>query len=238
MKLEETLSVMQPYAFPYFGYFCLIQSSNEIVFYDDVNFIKGGWINRNRILVNNEPTIFNVFLSGASSFKEIREIKLLNDDKKTLSTLKTIQQSYKNAPFFQRAYPHIERVFLEQKGNVADFAIASIQAVYDYIGLQFKYRKSSEDFSHTKGEDKVDRLVHMCEELGYKNYINVMGGQELYTKEVFAERGINLYFNKPSLTPYDQFGDSDFHPYLSIIDVMMFCSPGQIRKMLFKYEII
>jgi hypothetical protein len=69
MKLEETLSVMQPYAFPYFGYFCLIQSSNEIVFYDDVNFIKGGWINRNRILVNDKPTILNFFLSGDSSFK-------------------------------------------------------------------------------------------------------------------------------------------------------------------------
>jgi hypothetical protein len=236
MKIEETLSVMQPYAFPYFGYFCLIQSSSEIVFYDDVNFIKGGWINRNRILVNDKPTIFNVFLSGASSFKEIREIQLLNNDSMTSKTLKSIHQSYKNAPFFQIAYPHIERVFLEQKGNIADFAIASIQAIYDYIGIQFKYRKSSVDFSHTKGEDKVDRLVHMCEELGYKNYVNVMGGRGLYTKEGFEERGINLYFNKPTLTEYNQ--NTEFHPYLSIIDVMMFCSPEEIRRMINKYETI
>jgi hypothetical protein len=238
MKVEETLSVMQPYAFPYFGYFCLIQSSNEIVFYDDVNFIKGGWINRNKILVNDKPTIFNIYLSGASSFKEIREIELLRDDKKVLSSLRTIQQSYKNAPYFRDVFPIITKVFLESEGNIADFAIASIQAVYDYIDLPLRYRKSSSDFSHTKGEDKVDRLVHMCEELGYKNYINVMGGQGLYTKEVFAERGINLYFNKPSLTPYNQFGDSDFHPYLSIIDVMMFCSPEKIREIINQYEII
>lgn len=237
MKVEETLSVMQPYAFPYFGYFCLIQSSNEIVFYDDVNFIKGGWINRNRILVNDKPTIFNVFLSGSSSFKEIREIELLRDDKKVLSTLRTIQQSYKNAPYFRDIFPIITKVFIEgTEMNISDFAIASIQAVYDYIGLTLKYRKSSVDFTHTKGEDKVDRLVHMCEELGYKNYINVMGGQNLYTKEVFAERGINLYFNKPTLTKYDQ--NTEFHPYLSIIDVMMFCSPEQIREMINKYEII
>ena len=238
MKVEETLSVMQPYAFPYFGYFCLIQSSNEIVFYDDVNFIKGGWINRNRILVNDKPTIFNIYLSSASSFKEIREIELLRDDKKVLSSLRTIQQSYKNAPYFRDVFPIITKVFIESEGNIADFAIASIQAVYDYIDLPLRYRKSSSDFSHTKGEDKVDRLVHMCEELGYKNYINVMGGQELYTKEVFAERGINLYFNKPSLTPYNQFSDSDFHPYLSIIDVMMFCSPEKIREIINQYEII
>lgn len=236
MKIEETLSVMQPYAFPYFGYFCLIQSSNEIVFYDDVNFIKGGWINRNKILINDKPSIFNIFLSGASSFKEIREINLLNNDSMTSKTLKSIQQSYKNAPYFKLAYPHIERVFLEQKGNVADFAIASIQAVYDYIGLTLKYRKSSESFSHTKGEDKVDRLVHMCEDLGYKNYINVMGGRELYTKEVFVERGIDLYFNKPTLTKYTQ--NTEFNPYLSIIDIMMFCSPEQIKEMINKYEII
>lgn len=236
MKVEETLSVMQPYAFPYFGYFCLIQSSNEIVFYDDVNFIKGGWINRNKILINDKPNIFNIFLSGASSFKEIREIKLLRDDKKILSTLRTIQQSYKNSPYFRDVFPIITKVFIESEGNIADFAIASIQAVYDYLGLTLKYRKSSVDFPHTKGEDKVDRLVHMCKDLGYKNYINVMGGRELYTKEVFAEREINLYFNKPILTEYDQ--NTEFNPYLSIIDIMMFCSPEQIKEMINKYEII
>ena len=236
MKVEETLSVMQPYAFPYFGYFCLIQSSNEIVFYDDVNFIKGGWINRNKILINDKPNIFNIFLSGASSFKEIREIELLRDDKKILSTLRTIQQSYKNAPYFRDVFPIITKVFIESEGNIADFAIASIQAVYDYLGLTLKYKKSSVDFPHTKGEDKVDRLVHMCKDLGYKNYINVMGGRELYTKEVFAERGINLYFNKPILTEYDQ--NTEFNPYLSIIDIMMFCSPEQIKEMINKYEII
>lgn len=236
MNIEKTLSVMQPYAFPYFGYFCLIQSSNEIVFYDDVNFIKGGWINRNRILSNNKPTIFNVFLSGSSSFKEIREINLLNNDLMTAKTLKQIKESYKDAPFFERVYPLIERVFLEQKGNIADFAISSIKMVYDYLDLKLDYHKSSVKFPHTKGENKVDRLIHICKELGYDNYINVMGGFDLYKKEVFLERGINLYFNKPIITEY--FQNNEFHPYLSIIDVMMFCSTEKIREMINKYNII
>jgi len=229
---------MQPYAFPYFGYFCLINSSDLIVFYDDVNFIKGGWINRNRILNNGQPELFNVFLSGASSFKQIKDTMLLNDSNKTQLTLNKIKSAYKNAPFFQRANPHIERVFLEETGSISDFAIQSIKAVYDYIGLELNYVKSSESSPHTKGLNRVERLVTMTKEFGYKNYINVMGGKDLYNKEEFSQYGVNLYFNKPILTPYNQQSEGDFHPYLSIIDVMMFCSPGEIRKMILNYETI
>ena len=238
MERKETLSVMQPYAFPYFGYFCLIESSDLIVFYDDVNFIKGGWINRNRILNNGNPELFNVFLSGASSFKQIKEIMLFDDDKKIESTLNKIKNAYRNAPYFYEVFPIIEKVFEFRQVSISDFAILSIQAVYDYLDLNLNSTISSVCSPHTKGLNKVERLVTMTKELGYKNYINVMGGKDLYNKEEFAQHGVNLYFNKPLLTPYDQKTDGDFHPYLSIIDVMMYCSKEQIINMIRNYETI
>jgi hypothetical protein len=237
MKREETLSIMQPYAFPYFGYFCLIESSDMIVFYDDVNHIKRGWINRNKILLNNEPYQFNIYLKDASQNKEIREVMLLNDDKKTLSTLRTIQQAYSKAPYYKSVFPYIAKVFAESNGNISDFAIDSIKVVYEYLDLPFNYRLSSEISPFTKGEEKSLRLANITKQRGYKNYINVMGGKDLYNKEQFSEMGVNLYFNKPILTQYKQWDDK-FHPYLSIIDIMMFCSKEEIIKMIQNFETI
>ena len=187
---------------------------------------------------NGKPVLFNVYLKSASSFKEIRHTELLNDDKKTQSTLRTIQQSYSKAPYFNDVFSIIKKVFEETKGSISDFAIQSIKVVYDYLGLNLNYKLSSEFSSQTKGQNRVERLVNITKYLGYKNYINVTGGMRLYNKEEFSSYGINLYFNKPLLIPYYQFNDSDFHPYLSIIDVMMFCSKEQIIKMIRSYEII
>ena len=73
------LAIMQPYFFPYIGYFQLINAVDKFVFYDDVNFIKGGWINRNRILVNGEIKFFTVPITGVSSFKKTKETRIKRD---------------------------------------------------------------------------------------------------------------------------------------------------------------
>ena len=68
------LAIMQPYLFPYLGYFQLIAAVDKFVFYDDVNFIKNGWINRNRLLISGKVNYITIPLSGASSFLKINQV--------------------------------------------------------------------------------------------------------------------------------------------------------------------
>jgi len=236
MKREETLSIMQPYAFPYFGYFCLIESSNEIVFYDDVNFIKRGWINRNNLLLNNKTFLFQIPLSAVSQNKMINEIEILNDEKWKNNLLKTINQCYSKAPFYSEVYPILSEFILSSKGKISNFAIGSINIVYDYLGLSFNYKLSSECSPKTKGQEKSSRLANITKQLGYKNYINVSSGSELYTKEDFKNMGVDLYFNIPKITSYEQFSKNNFVPYLSIIDILMFVPKNQIIQMIRNFE--
>ena len=103
---------MQPYFLPYIGYFQLIKAVNLFIIYDDVQFIKGGWINRNYILSNRNKSMFNLILKGASANKLINEISVQTDQNKLL---KTIYHSYKKAPYFEFVYPLIE--------NILDFEV-------------------------------------------------------------------------------------------------------------------
>ena len=102
------LAVMQPYFFPYIGYFQLINAVDKFVFYDDVNYIKGGWINRNNILVNKQKKLISLNLVASSSNKNINEIRIGNRKNKVLNT---IRQSYTKAPYFNKVFPIIEEIF-------------------------------------------------------------------------------------------------------------------------------
>jgi hypothetical protein len=109
------ISIMQPYFFPYLGYFQMVQSANKFIFYDDVNYIKGGWVNRNRIIINSKATMITLPLDNASSFRQINEIRLNNYPGKLL---KTIKQAYCKATYFNQVFPIIEDLFFkdEQRG--------------------------------------------------------------------------------------------------------------------------
>ena len=232
-----TAAVMQPYLFPYIGYFQMINAVDVFVFYDDVNFIKGGWINRNRMLINGSEKLFTVPLKDASSFKLIREIEVNTELPAYSKLLTTIGQSYKKAPFFPDVFPMIEKVFRSQNSTIADLAMLSIQAVNDYLGITTVLKRSSVDFAQTKDLQRAERLIAICKQAGAEKYINAVGGQELYAKEYFATKGIDLKFIKSEPIDYKQF-DNDFVPWLSIIDVLMFNSVEEIHKLLNKFEIL
>ena len=99
------IGIMQPYFLPYIGYWQLLNAVDKYVIYDDVNYIKGGWINRNRILINKEPKYFNVKLNGASPNKLINEVEVSNDNIWQKKLLKTIEENYKKAPFLKKFFP-------------------------------------------------------------------------------------------------------------------------------------
>jgi hypothetical protein len=231
------VAVMQPYLFSYIGYFQLISACDVFVYYDDVTFIKGGWINRNRILLNGEPHRFSVPLSGASSNALIKDVRLAPGGRWTQDFSATLRQAYRRAPHFDRIQQLVESVLNAGHTHIADLAIASIQAVCDYLDLPVLAHRSSSFAPDTRALDRSDRLIAMTRRAGGQTYINPAGGSALYRSSHFADNGVRLQFLEPVSAPYPQFGVAAFVPGLSIIDVLMFNDVEQIRQMLTQYSI-
>lgn len=227
------VAVMQPYFFPYLGYFQLINCSDKFVVYDDVNFIKSGWINRNRILINGVPRYFTVSLKKASPNKLINEIEVSLDTNKLLKTLKL---SYKKAPYFDSIYPIVKKVLTSGLSTIDELATLSLMTVSNYLEIDTEFIISSKKFPQSKDCDRADRLIEITKSCGCRSYVNSEGGKKLYSKDYFLSKGISLSFLNSKLKPYQQFGD-EFHKGLSIIDVLMFNSCQDVKTMLENYKL-
>ena len=230
------LGIMQPYFVPYIGYWQLMNAVDKYVIYDDVNFIKGGWINRNRILVNGQPKYFNIPMIGASPFKLINEIGVNNDLQLINKNLRIIEAAYKKAPYYKDVYPIVEEILKCGKNDIAGYIEESFKVINKYLGISTELIISSnlkKDCS-LKGQDKV---LQICGLLGATEYYNAVGGQELYSFDAFEKHGIKLKFLNTKEIIYDQFGQM-FQPNLSIIDVMMFNSVEEIMTYLNEFELI
>lgn len=224
---------MQPYIFPYIGYWQLIYAVDVFVIFDDVHYIKKGYINRNSILSNGYAHRFTLGLAKASQNKLINEIEVLFDAEKLL---KTFYYSYVKAPFFLDVYPMIEKILYCAQKNLAHFLGFSLAQVSAYLDLNtnFIYSSNIEKDSRLKGQDKI---INICKKIGASDYINPFGGVGLYSKSSFHEEGVSLFFLKSHNIIYSQ-GTIDFIPSLSIIDVLMFNSKNEVRKLLSQYSLV
>ena len=229
------LGIMQPYFFPYIGYFQLINAVDKFIIYDDVNYIKGGWINRNRILINDKPSFINLKMNGSSPNKLIKEIHVSNDNRWKNKLLKSIELSYRKAPFFEMSFPIIEEIINHDEVNLSLYLENLIKRIAEYLEMNTEFVLSSniEKDNSLKGQDKV---IEICKSLGAKEYYNAIGGVELYSAENFNSYGIELRFLRTEYIEYKQF-KNDFSPYLSIIDVMMFNSKEEIMNILDMYSL-
>lgn len=226
---------MQPYFIPYIGYWQLLNAVDEYVIYDDVNFIKGGWINRNRILVNKVPQYFNIPMLGASPNKLINEVGVNQDEKVINKNLRIVQAAYSKAPYFKDVFPMVEEMLRCGESNLASYITVSTRMICDYLGIRTKIFISSdiEKNNQLTGQDKVLEICHI---LGATEYYNAIGGRELYSFEAFQEKGIVLHFLKRNEIQYQQFGEQ-FYQDLSIVDVMMFNSRERVQEMLGEYTL-
>lgn len=226
------VAIMQPYFFPYIGYFQLIHAVDAFVIYDDVNFVKGGWINRNFILSQDEKTRISLQLLGASPHKLINQVQVGNNRQKLF---KTIQQNYRRAPYYQDVIQLIDNILSSKETNLACFLDFSLRQLCSYLGLEKIWHISS-DIQKDKSLRGQQKVLAVCKALGASQYINTPGGKNLYDYASFADQDIQLSFLEPGIVPYQQ-NTKMFIPYLSIIDVMMFNSRHQCQKMLEEYEI-
>jgi hypothetical protein len=230
------LAIMQPYFMPYIGYFQLINSVDEFVVYDNIEFTKKGWINRNRILANGRDLTITVPLKKDSDYLNIVERKLadiwISERKKMLNR---IIELYRKATYFKVAFPVVEQCILFEGENLFDFIYSSIRRVNEYLDINTKILIASTLLmDHSLSAEK--KVIAICKTLKAGNYINPIGGLELYSKEVFKQEGIDLQFLKPDQISYKQF-QNEFVPWLSIIDVIMFNSKDEIKQMLNLYSL-
>lgn len=228
----KTVAVMQPYLFPYIGYWQLIANVDTFVILDDVNYIKRGYINRNNILVDGEKYMFTVPVKKPSQNVLIKDTKLAFDEKEKKRILKMLQMSYSKAPEFEKVFKVLQDIIMYDEDDITEYIKNSIKKIADYLGINTEIIKSSdiEKPEELKGQE---RIIYICKQLGADRYINPCGGVDLYSKERFAEENMELCFLNTDWDKckYQQYGDS-FIQGLSIIDVMMFNKTNQILDML------
>jgi hypothetical protein len=231
------LAIMQPYFMPYIGYFQLINSVDKFVIYDNIQYTKKGWINRNRILTNGKDQLITLPIKKDSDYLNVVERELSESwDKDKNKMLNVIKASYSKSPYFQETFELISKCLNNPEVNLFRFIYDSIVLINGYLEIKTPIVISSTiDINHTlKSQDKV---LSLCKEQNVNVYINSIGGTELYDKEIFKQNGIELNFIKPNPIQYKQF-NNEFVSWLSIIDVMMFNSKEQIKEYLNNYTLV
>jgi hypothetical protein len=229
------VSIMQPYFFPYIGYFQLIHAADKFIILDDVNYINRGWINRNRMLMNGKDFLFTVPLNAASQNRLINEIEILSGNEFKSKTIKSFESSYKKAPFFNDVFPLLIEVFSSEEKLISKLALSSILSVCSYLNIKTMLIETSTVYlnHHLKGQE---RIIDICIRNRASVYLNPQGGTELYDKKNFSKNNIELKFLTPGKIQYHQF-KNDFIPWLSIIDVLMFNSKDEVKNMLNHYTL-
>lgn len=235
--MDKKIGVMQPYIFPYLGYFQLISALDTFVIYDNTQFISRGWVNRNRILVNGKASFITFPLKGSHLTENINKRYFLDDiawHKKRL--LNGIYLSYARAPFFRETFPLIESIVNFKEQNVALFNENSIRILCRHLGIFTKILVSSQLPFYEKLSG-TERLINLLNGLGADVSINPIGGFHLYRCEEFRRHGITLKFIKTEDIPYRQFNGA-YVTNLSIIDMLMFVPLIEIQERLLRYSLI
>jgi hypothetical protein len=233
----RTIGVMQPYLFPYLGYFQLIATSDAFVLCDDLQYVKGSWINRNRVLCDGQPKLISFPLKKAGHLATIRERWLCDDfHREAAALLRRLAHLYQRAPHREEVMPLIKRILEHPERNLAAFNEQSIRALCEHLGIDTPICRAS-DLGLAPELEMQERVIQTVEKLHGKLYINPIGGMDLYCPAAFRARGLQLRFLQMNEFRYPQFKEP-FVPGLSIIDVLMFNSRDEVRDMLERFSLL
>ena len=236
---QRHIAIMQPYFFPYIGYWQLINAADMFVVGDSVHYIKRGWINRNRILgEGGQPQYLGFEICHASCNRLISETKRLVSRKHAEYLCRVLKFYYGRAPHYSEAMEIIKPILLDEEPDLTCYLVKQLKTVAEYLGIETEFRLLSE--VSERWEFRSPEIIRRtCEHFGISNYINPSGaGMGYYDKDIFREMGINLSFLRRNKDiRYKQFSD-DFIPDLSIIDLMMFCSRDELHAMLNSFHFL
>lgn len=227
------VAIMQPYFYPYIGYFQLINSAETFVIYDDVHYIQRGWINRNYILSVNGRTLITIPIVN-KSINKINDTEISCQYNWREKILRSIFLEYKKAPNFDIVFPLIEEAINCQSKYISDIAICSIKSVINYLGITTNILKSSDLEHHNEGRlEKINEILCLTRAT---DFILPPGSVELYFKKDFI---VPTYYLMPDKDiKYRQFDKARFESSLSVIDIMMFNGKEEIQDLLNRYSLI
>ena len=223
------VAIMQPYIFPYIGYFQLMHAVDAFVVYDNIKYTKKGWINRNRYLLNGEATTFSLPLRKDSDDLDIRD-RHLSADFNRGKLLGQLREAYRKAPHFNATLALVEEVIGNPADNLFDYLHQGLAKTCQHLGITTPILVSSMlDADHSLRSQ--ERVIALANAVGASEYINPIGGLELYSREDFARQSVALGFLRSRPIEYPQFGEG-FVPWLSIVDVLMFNGAERTRESL------
>jgi len=229
-----TVAIMQPYLFPYLGYFQLIAAADRFVIYDDVAFSRGGWINRNRLLDPDSGSPFWITVPvGPPDRIDLTEIASPGRWREKL--LRRIEASYRTAPYFPTVWPMVEECLSSGETALGPYLSNTLRRTVAYLGIDTELVSSSQSHPASRDLSGADRVLAIAEAEGASTYLNAEGGTALYDAERFRSAGITLAFLHHQEIPYPQ-SLPGFAPRLSIIDAMMHNSPTALAQFLTHYQ--
>lgn len=216
----RTVAAMQPYLFPYLGYFQLIAHADLFVVGDDYPWVRSGWINRNRMLDRGRARMFTLPVATAPASTPIRERALTPQypaERRRL--LERLRHAYARAPQAREVLALVEQWLLPDETRLLPVLLHALDGVCDYLGIATPRVLSSDrpDAAH-RGAERVVRLVQAFDGT---RFLNPPGGRAIYHRDDFAARGLELAFLEPELPVYPQNGGAGFVPALSILDVLL-----------------
>jgi len=236
--MSKKIAIMQPYIFPYLGYFQLVSLVDEFIFYDDVNFIKKGWIHRNYIHVNGKKYLFSIPLEKKSQNKAINETNIKRNMFKEWKEkfLTSLKQNYATAPNFKPVEKLVHSILNSDCETIAGLSSKSIIAVANYLEFNTTFKFSSHLDSSTTALKAEDRILSICNVQAAKSYYNLKGGKDLYEDYNFKEKNIDLKFIQ-----LEELGIKELYPqldpYISIIDLLMFLDKKEMQELLKLYKL-
>ena len=231
------VGIMQPYFMPYIGYLQLINSVDKFVILDDVQYINRGWLNRNRMLMNNKELLFTLPVKKAARNLKINErFFVLNFKDETDKLKKSLYYAYHKAPYYNEVEKILCDVFNYNNLNVSEFITNSLKIICKYLDIKTLICISSQ-ISQNQALKKQEKIININKIMNSTIYINPIGGMQIYYKDAFENKNIALNFIKTNNIIYKQY-DNEFISNLSIIDVLMFNSKEEVKKFLNEYELI
>lgn len=231
--------LMQPYFFPYIGYFTLIKHSDLFVAFDTAQYIRRGWIHRNRILgPDGEPKYINVSIIKAPQDIQIQSVQISETEEWKEKILLSLEAYKNSAPYYEETYELVRGCLSFPTASLSELNIHILEKVSEYLGYERNIKKLSDlNIPFADIQEPDDWGLQLSKACGADNYINASGGQGIYDRKKYAMQGVNLDFYKSLLPVYDQ-KQPRFQEGLSIIDAMMFNSKEQVNRMIDDFIIL
>jgi len=234
--MNKKIAIMQSYFFPYIGYFQLMNAVDEFVIYDNIKYIKKGWINRNRILVNGRDSYITIPIKRDSDYLDIKDRYLSENSIIKKKIINRIFDQYHKSIYFDEIFTIVKKCILFEEDNLFLFIFNSLKEIKKYLEIPTLFIVSSDiNIDHSLKSEK--KVIEICKARNAKIYINPIGGVNIYSQNNFKSEDIELHFLKSEEIKYSQFNHK-FIPWLSIIDVMMFNSKEKIKEYLKLYTLL